>query len=122
MVLIRITVIGHKKAVINAEITELSEENRYPGSLLLLNGYVVLKRGKTVEYKCSYKDGVLMADSSDPRKLMLVLEGTALSVLFSDVKTLLEFKSHYEEMKKTLLKYQLSLIVKQVESALVLCQ
>lgn len=62
-----------------------------------------------------------MSDNSDPRKVMLVLDGTALSISFQDVKLVLDFKNHFEEMKKTMLKYQLTLIVKQVEGSLVLC-
>ena len=62
-----------------------------------------------------------MNDSSDPRKLLIVLEGSALSVQLEEVKLLLEFKAHFEEMKKMMLKYQLSQIVKQVEMAHSLC-
>lgn len=101
-----------------AKCKDLYDDNFEDCEIIYLGGYVVVSKHETVEYKCAYHEAVMTIDRSDPRKVLLSMGKTLLTISLSDVKKAYELRHNFSEMKKHLYKCQLSELVKQTEELL----
>ncbi len=69
-----------------------------------------------VEYKLPYEETYLIADKSDPRKLLLQSAGITVSLLFENLKLTLSMKENFIESKNLLLKCHLAGFIKEIEA------
>lgn len=92
-------------------------EEKYNGcDVVLLGGYVVIGQDQRAEYKLPYEETYLIADKSDPRKLLLQSNNLAISLQFENLKLNLLMKEAFVENKNLLLKCHLANFIKEIES------
>lgn len=84
-------------------------------SLIFLGGFLVIGMGNCVKYKAGYEECIMVMDRSDPRKVMLEMGVKVFIVELENAKQSYELRRHFEDMKSTMFKYQLSMLVKQTE-------
>lgn len=57
----------------------------------------------------------MLMDRSDPSKIILEIEKKVISIQTENAKKAYDLRKHFHEMKTLMFKYQLSLLVKQIE-------
>lgn len=58
---------------------------------------------------------MMLMDRSDASKIILEIDGKVISVQTENAKKAYDLRKHFQEMKTLMFKYQLSMLVKQIE-------